>query len=62
MGGGQILQNFIICEENASECLPYASTAPKIVQIPAFLFARDRLLKCVGLDIADFQMSYSDIG
>jgi hypothetical protein len=32
------------------------------VQIPAFLFARDGLLKCVGLDIADFQMSYSDIG
>ena len=49
-------------QENAPECLPYASTAPKIVRIPAFLFARDGLLKCVGLDTADFRMSYSDIG
>ena len=62
MGGGQILQNFIICEENASECLPYTCTALKIVQIPAFLFSRDGLLKCVDLDSADFQMSPSDIG
>ena len=57
-----MLHDIIICEETASECLPYASTAPKIVQIPAFLFARDGLLKCVGLDVADFQMSCFDIG
>jgi hypothetical protein len=62
MGGVQILHKFIICKENASEFLPYARTAHKIVQIPAFLFARDGLLKCVSLDIADFQMSYSYIG
>ena len=47
MGGVQILHNIIICEETASECLPYARTVPKIVQIPAFLFSRDWLLKCV---------------
>jgi len=62
MGGVQILHKFIICKENASECLPYACTAHKIVQIPAFLFSRDGLLKCVDLDSADFQMSPSEIG
>jgi hypothetical protein len=39
----QILHDIIICEETASECLPYASTAPNIVQISAFLITKDRL-------------------
>jgi hypothetical protein len=58
----QTLQDIIICVETASECLPYASTAPNIVQISAFLMTKDRLLKCVGLESADFQMPPSDIG
>jgi hypothetical protein len=56
----QILHDFILCEETA-ECLPYASTAPNIVQISAFLITKDRLLKCIGLKSADFQMPPSDI-
>jgi hypothetical protein len=40
LGGEQILHDIIICEEIASECLPYASPAPKRVQIPAFLNPR----------------------
>ena len=58
----QILHDIIICEETASECLPYASTAPNIMQISAFLISKDWLLKCVGLESADFQMPPSDIG
>ena len=61
LGGVQILHDIIICEETASECLNYASTAPNIVQMSAFLIAKDRLLKCVGLKSADFQMPPSDI-
>ena len=62
MGGVQILHDIIICKDNASECLLYVRTAPQIVQIPAFLFSRDALLKCDSLDSADFQMFRSDIG
>jgi hypothetical protein len=62
LGGVQILHDIIICEETASECLPYASTAPNIIQISAFLITKDRLLKCVGLRSADFQMPHSGIG
>jgi hypothetical protein len=62
LGGEQILHDFIIFEETASECLPYASTAPNIMQISAFLISKDWLLKCVGLESADFQMPPSDIG
>jgi hypothetical protein len=51
----------ISCEKTAFECLPYASTAPNIVQIFAFLITKDRLLKCVGLKRADFQMPPYDI-
>jgi hypothetical protein len=61
----QKLHNFIICEETASEFLPYSIAATKIVQISAFLNSRDELLRCVGFDSfesADFQMSPSDIG
>ena len=58
----QILHDIIICEETASECLPYASTAPNIMQISAFLISKNWLLKCVGLESADFQMPPSDIG
>jgi hypothetical protein len=61
MGGVQILHDIIICEETASECLPYASTAPNIVQISAFMISKDRLLKCVGLERADFQVPPSNI-
>jgi hypothetical protein len=57
----QIRHDIIICEETASECLPYVYTAPKIVQISAFLNSRDWLLKCAGFESADFQMSPSDI-
>jgi hypothetical protein len=53
--------DIIICEETSSECLSYASTAPNIVQISAFLITKDRLLKCVGLKSADFQVPPSDI-
>jgi hypothetical protein len=35
---------------------------PNIVQISAFLISKDWLLKCVGLESADFQMSPSGIG
>jgi hypothetical protein len=28
LGGVQILHDFIICEETASKCLPYASSGP----------------------------------
>jgi hypothetical protein len=52
----------IICEETPSECFPYASTALNIVQISAFLISKDGLLKCVGLESADFQMPPSNIG
>jgi hypothetical protein len=47
----QILYDIIMCIKTASEseCLPYAHTAPYIVQISAFLITKDRLLKCVGL-------------
>jgi hypothetical protein len=57
----KILHDIIICEETASECLPYASIAPNIMQISAFLITKDRLLKCVGMKSADFQMPPSDI-
>jgi hypothetical protein len=40
----------------------YASKAPKIMQLPAFLNSRDELLKCVSLESADFQLSPSDTG
>jgi hypothetical protein len=60
-----ILHDIPICEEAASECLPYARTDPKIEQISqaAFLKSRDWLLKCVSLESADFQMfpSYIDL-
>jgi hypothetical protein len=62
LGGVQILHDIIICEGAASECLPYASTAPNIMQISAFLISKNWLLKCVGLESADFQMPPSDIG
>jgi hypothetical protein len=57
-----ILHDIIIFEVTASEFLPYASTAPNIMQISAFLISKDWLLKCVGLESADFQMPPSDIG
>jgi hypothetical protein len=56
-----MLHDIIICEETASEFLPYASTAPNIIQISAFLITKDWLLKCVGLKSAYFQMPPSDI-
>jgi hypothetical protein len=62
VGGVQILHDIMICEEIASECISYASTAPNIMQISTFLISKDGLLKCVGLESADFQMPPSDIG
>jgi hypothetical protein len=44
----KILHDIIICEETASEYLPYASTAAKIMQNPAFQNPKDWLSKCVG--------------
>ncbi len=38
------------------------STAPSIMHISAFLVSKDWLLKCVGLESADFHMPPSDIG
>jgi hypothetical protein len=61
----QILHDsdIIICEEPASEFLPYVCTAPNIEQISAFLISRDSdgLSKCASFESADFQMSPSDI-
>jgi hypothetical protein len=33
----------ILCQENVSECLPYASSVPIIVKISAFLISKDWL-------------------
>jgi hypothetical protein len=52
--------NIIICDETAAEFWPYASTAPNILQISAFLNSQDGLLKCVDLKVLMFQMSPSD--
>jgi hypothetical protein len=45
----------IICEETASECFPYVSTEPKIVQISAFLDSKDGCLNCVRLKVLIFK-------
>jgi hypothetical protein len=45
----QILHDIINCEEAASECLPYASTVPNMVQIHVFLNSKDWHWKCVCL-------------
>jgi hypothetical protein len=43
------------CEETTSECLPYACTAFKIMQISSSLNFRDWLLKCVSLKVLIFK-------
>jgi hypothetical protein len=57
----------MLCEENASECLPYARDEPKTVQVRTLLESRKGLLKCVslGCHFADhwiFKMSFFYIG
>jgi hypothetical protein len=54
------VQDIITCGETASECLPYASTAPNILQNPAFLNSRDWLLKCDYDIICTFHMKCTD--
>ena len=51
-----MLHDIMMCEETASERLPYARSVPNIVQISAFLNSKDGLLKCVRLRVLSFQV------